>query len=213
MNDNISIKSLVDSSLIDKVEQECYQILLQQRLLYNERWYSSMLFTKSTSLLRLIGVLVSSLGVLVCVFYLVYPSSCPKWFFAELYLLFFIATGWLFYFLPRIEIRIITRLKNAGGKSCKNMARRLIAKAKKLVPYDAEYTIKGDLITYYRGKNNNWQQVWSRRLKGFAIVSKHAILLFRKPTSIQPTMLILYENNEIMESVLKELGVSYKTLP
>lgn len=209
----ISFKCPVDSGFLEKVEQECYQILLKQRLLYNERWYSSTIFQKTISILRLTGGLFSILGVLVSVFYLVYPSVCPKWFLAELYVLFFIIAGLFFYFLPRIQARMLPRLKNSGGKICRFMARRSVATAKKLVPYEAEYTIEGDLTTYCRGKDGGRQQVWSRRLKGFAILGKHATLFFRKPTSLQPTILILHGDNEILESVLTELKIPYKTIP
>lgn len=133
----------MDSSLLDKVEQECYQILFEQRLLYNERWCSSALFINSLPLLRWAGLIFSLLGALLCVFYIVYPSSCPGWLYAELYLLFFIVVGVLFYFLPRINDKYLTWLKNAGGKGCKRLARRCVAKARKLAPYDAEYIIKG----------------------------------------------------------------------
>jgi len=209
MTEDVSIKSPVGANLLDRVERECYEILLQQRLLYNERWYSSPLFSKAVPLLRAIGIALSILGAALCVFYLVYPSSCPKWFFAEMYLLFFVATGLVFYVLPRIEAKLIARMKGAGGPGCRRMAARLVAKARKRVPYEAQYDIKGDLMTYYCGKDNNWQQLWCRRLKGFAIVGGNATLFFRKPTSIQPTMLILYENNQALVGVLERLGISH----
>jgi len=212
MTDGISIKSQVDSSLLDRVEQECYQMLYQQRLFYNERWYSSFLLVKTLSVLRLTGLLLSIVGVILCLFYLVYPSTCPKWFFAEAYLLFFILAGVLFYYLPRVETRFLGRLKKAGGNSCKRMARRLIAKARKLLPFEAEYDIKGDLITYYRGKDNERQQAWSRQIGGFAILGENVTLLFRKPTSLLPKMLILYEDIESMEPVLKNLDIAYKAI-
>lgn len=210
MTENISIKSQVDSALLYKVEQECFQILYQQRLLYNERWYSSDFLNKTRSIARLVGMSASIFGVIFSVFYLVYPSSCPKWFFAELALLFFIGTTLLFYYLPRLEARIISRMKKAGSNSCKRMARRFMSKARKSVSYVAEYNIKGDFITFIRGKENgNSQQVWSKRIKGYAILGENVTLSFRKPTSLVPTMLILYENNEVMESVLKDTEIPY----
>jgi len=211
-NENISIKSLVDSSLLDEVEDECYQILYQQRLLYNERWYSSAFFTKSISLLRWAGLLLSLLGALLCLFYLVYPSSCPRWLIAELYLLLFVIIGLVFYYLPHLHARKLPQLKKAGSNGCKKLAKRMVAKARKYAPYDAEYCIKGDLVSYFRGKDKQWQQLWSRRLKGYAVISEHATVFFRKPTSIQPTMLILYDSHDVTESVLMELGLPYKMI-
>jgi len=166
--------------------------------------------------LRLAGLIVSMIGLLLSVFYLVYPSSCPKYYFAEIYLLIFIGAGVLFYYMPRIQARVISRLRKAGAKGCQRMARRYVARARKVVPYEGEYTIKGDLITYFRGRIVNgekkWQQVWSRRMQGYAIIANHVTLIFRKPTSLQPRMLILYESNETMESVFQGLGISYQML-
>jgi len=208
--DGIVIQSRIDSSLLDRIEQECFQMLYQQRLHYNERWLTSIFFTRTLLVLRLLGLMFSIPGVVLAVFYLVYPSSCPKWFFAEAYLLFFILAGVLFYYLPRIQAGYHAWFQKAGKRGCQKLARRLIASARKQVPFDAKYEINGDLVTYSRGKDDQWQQVWRRKIKGFALLGKNASLLFRKPTSLVPTMVVLYHDHEAMESVLKGLDMVYK---
>ena len=211
MTDTITIKSRVDTALIDRVEQECFQILYQQRVAYNTRWVTSRLLTRSLAFLRWAGLVLSLLGVFISVFYLLYPSTCPRWYLAELFLAFFIGAAVLFYYLARIEAWYLSMLKKAGRGGSKRMARRLVARARKAVPYVAEYNVKGDLITYYRGKEGGkGQQAWSKRIKGFAIVGETVTLLFRKPTSIVPTMLILYDNSEALESVLQRLAIPYE---
>lgn len=210
MTEVISIKSKVDSTLLEQVEKEVYQMLYQQRLFYNERWYSSALLIKPLSLLRLTGLLLSIFGGLLSVFYFFYPDTCPIWFFAEAYLLFFILTGVLFYFLPRIQARVFVRLKKAGSNSSKRTARRLIAKARKLVPFEAEYEFEGDKIIYYRSRDNERTQAWSRNLKGFAVMGENVTLLFRKPTSLIPIMLILYEDKNPVGTVLDGLDLKVK---
>ena len=208
----ISIKSQVDSALLDQVEQECYQILFQQRLRYNDRIHSSPLLLLPLSFLRLAGLVASIIGIILSVFYLVYPGSCPKWFYTELFLLFFIGSAVLFYFLPRLQARYIARMKQAGRKGCKRMARRYVSRGRKRVPYEIEYTIRGDLITAFRGKEDSWKQAWSTRLKGFAIMGKTVTLLFRKPNSIVQKMLIIHENSDALESVLKDLDIPCRKL-
>jgi uncharacterized protein YjeT (DUF2065 family) len=209
MMDSTTVTCHVDSDLLDELEQECYEIAYQQRLLYNERWYASSFFKKPTALLRLAGLVVSLFGVLVCLFYIFYPSSCPKWFFAEIYLLVFVLAGLLFYFMPRMEANVLPGLKNAGSSGCKRLARRIISRARPHVPFGAEYAIEGDSISYCRVKGDKRQQLWKRRLKGYAVIGKHATLFFRKPTSIQPTMLVMHDNNEVMQSILSGLVISY----
>ena len=187
-------------------------MMYQKRLLFNERWYSSKFFTSVLTLLRWTGLILSLFGLLLCIFYVVYPSSRPKWLFAELYILFFITTGFIFYFMPRLNARYIAWLKKVGDNSCKRMARRLVAKARKQVPYLAEYMFKGDLVSYYRSKDEQWSQVWTRRLKGSAVMGEHVTLFFKKTTSLFPIMLILYDNNDALELVLKDVGIEYKIL-
>jgi len=210
LKNTVVLKTRIDKALLDQVEVECFEMLYQQRLLYNERWLSALLFIKTHSVLRLLGLVLSMLGVLLSVFYLVYPSACPKWFFAEAYLLLFILSGVLFYYLPRIQAGYHAWFKKAGKRGCQKLARRLIAGARKQVPFDAKYQITGDLIRYSRGKDGQWQQAWSRKAKGFALLGQNVTLLFRKPTSLIPTMIILHHDCDAMESVLKDLDMAYK---
>jgi len=185
-------------------------MLYQQRLLYNKRWLSALLATKTLSVLRLLGLVFSTLGSALAVFYLVYPSACPKWFYAEAYLLFFILTTGLFLYLPRIQARYIAWLTNAGKPASQKLARRMIAGAWKRIPFEAKYVIHGDQINYFRGNDNQWQQAWSRKMKGFALLGKNATLMFRKSTSLIPTLLILHHDHKAMESVCKDLGIECK---
>lgn len=210
-NEGAVIQSHIDSDQLDRVEQECFELLYQQRLRYNERWFASMLVTRGIPFLRLLGLSVSIFGLALSAFYLLYPSTCPKGFSAEGFLLFFILGSVLFYFLPRINARYHAWLKQLGQGGSRRMARRVVAQARKQVPFDAQYEINGDLIRYSRGRDGQWQQAWSRKLKGFALVGRNAVLLFRKPTSLIPTMLILHQDPEAMASILTGLGLSHCT--
>ncbi|MDX2504934.1 MAG: hypothetical protein QNL62_10730 [Gammaproteobacteria bacterium] len=210
MNNNISIKASVDSALLDKAEQEIYQILYQQRLRHNERWLSFIMLKKASSILRLLGLIASIAGVLVGVFYIVYPSKCPRWIFAELFLVFSFCASLFFYYIPRIEAWYFSWLKKVGVGSCKRMARRFVSKGRKLVPYEVEYDIRGNLVTVYRGKENNWKPARSTRLKGFAIMGKAVTLVFRKPNSIVHKLMVLHENSDALEVVLQEQKIPYR---
>lgn len=212
MNNSISIKVPVDSALLDKAEQEIFQILYQRRLSYNERWLSFFMLKKVSSIMRLVGLIASIAGVLVGVFYIVYPSKCPRWIFAELFLLFSFCAGLFFYYIPRFEAWYFSRLKKVGVSSCKRVARRFVSKGRKLVPYEVEYDIRGDLVTIHRGKESSWKQAGSTRLKGFAVVGKTVTLLFRKPKSIIHKLLILHENSDALEVVLQDLEIPIEKL-
>jgi len=211
VNDSIVIQSRIDSNQLDRIEEECSEMLYQQRLLYNERWYASPLLAKMRSILRLLGLVVSLLGVALCVFYLLYPSTCPKWFYAEASLVFFILAAALFYYLPRIDSRLHARFKKLGKRGSQKMARRFVARARKQAPFDAKYEVEGDRINYYRGRADQWKRVWGGKAKGFALVGRNVTLLFRKPTSLMPRMLILCDDPNAVATVLTRLGMEYKT--
>jgi len=212
MTDIIAVKSHVDAALLDRVEEECDEILWRQRQRYNQRWYLSAHFAKTTSVMRVAGFIVSAFGIGLSIFYLLYPSVCPKWFYGELYLVSFVAAGFLFYFLPQLQAKIVNRMLNAGRPGCRKMAQRFVSKARKRIPYEAEYAFRGDLVSLYREKDGKHQQIWSRRVSGFAILGQHVTLVFRKSTSIIPTMLLLYADKDPMESALRGLGIEYETM-
>jgi len=204
------IQSHIDSEQLDRVEQECSELLYQQRLSYNERWYSSLLFSRGIVFLRRLGMSLSLIGIALNVYYLVDPGSCPRWLFAEAYLLFFVVMSVFFYVLPRIQARIHARFRTAGRRGSQKLARRMVAQARKRLPFDARIEVSGDLISYSRGKDGRWERIWSRKPKGFAVVGRNVALLFRKPTSLIPIMLVLHRDPEAMEPVLKQLGIEYQ---
>ena len=212
MKDDFSLKSQVNSGLLDLVEQECHKILLHQRQRFDEWWYSSALFTIVFPILRLAGLVLCVAGIALCLYFLFYQNVCPKNFSPGLYLLLFSLGCIFFYFLPDLNTRVIKVMRNVSANGSRSMAHRLVSKARKLAPFIADYNFRGDLVTYYRARDDDWQQVWSRRMSGYAFLDKHVTLFFRKPTSLQPIMLIFYDNSDMMVSVLKGTGMEYDVI-
>ena len=210
MTTETSIQLTINADFLEVVESESFHIVWQQRQAYNQRWQAGAFITQARSVLRLLLLGLSLLGVVLSISLLVYPSACPRWFYAQWFLLFFILTAIFAYFMPRLDARFRQALSRVGEKGCKRMARRFVKKALEQVPFDAEYVIRGDSVTYYRRKDERWNQIWSRRMKGFAIQSDKVTLLFNKPTSLIPFMLVMHEDYLVMESVLKELGIAYR---
>jgi len=90
------------------------------------------------------------------------------------------------------------------------MARRFVSRARKAAPYKTEYSFRGDLISCFREKDGQYKQAWSRRMRGYAVLEQHVALVFRKPTSLIPTILILYDNPELLAATLGNLGVEFE---
>ena len=210
MTTETSIKLTIDADFLTAVESESFHIVWQQRQAHNQRWQAGAFITKSRSVLRLLVLVLSLLGAIFSFILIVYPSACPRWFYAQWFLLFFTLTAIFAYFMPRFDARYFKALSGVGEKGCKKMARRFVKKALEQVPFDAEYVIRDDSVTYYRNKNEHWHQIWSRRMKGFAIQGEKVTLLFRKSTSLVPFMLVMHSDRLAMESVLKELGIAYR---
>lgn len=204
----MKINSSIDSDLVDHAEEEAFQILLKQRLAFNDRWYSRPSVIKAVSLLRVFGLSVSVLGAVISIMAVtIKPAWCPAWLHAEVFILFFMLAGFLFYFLPSVDRSIKSWVNHTSIKSCKKLAGKCVKAARKAAPFQAEYDIKGDLITYYRGNNDVWKLAWCRRLKGVVIHGEATTIFFRKWTSIQPLMVILHEDFSSIEKVLTDLNI------
>jgi hypothetical protein len=205
MDFNLTIKSNITPNLVDKAEKELFLILMEQHLSFNKRWdYSTSFITRFTPILRVLGMLVSALGLILSIFLLDKPTWIPS----EYTIIFFIITFFIFYFLSALKTRINNWAEQRTIKNCKKCTIRCIKKARELAPYQAEYNIKSDLVTYSRGNS----LAWSKRLKGVAIHGQSATLLFRKWTSIQPIMTILHEDFSPIELVFNQLDIDFKTV-
>jgi hypothetical protein len=153
----------------------------------------------------------SLIGAVLC-FFLAKSGGYIAGIQTEFYIVFFIITFLLFYFLPSVEGSIKNWTKKRTINTCKKLAKKCVKKARKLTPFQAEYDIKGDLISYYRGQDDVWKLAWSRRLKGVAIQGQSATLFFRKWTSIQPTIVILYEGSSPLETILSHLNIEFRSI-
>jgi len=81
-----------------------------------------------------------------------------------------------------------------------------------MVPFEADYDFKADVLTYARGKDDAWQHGWSRALKrfqgGFAVQTDSTTVIFRRRTSLFPSVVILQESREWPSSVVRDAGIA-----
>lgn len=212
MQTNLKIKSAIDTDLVDRAEEEACQILLSQRLAFNARYYSRPLLVKTMPVLRVLGLGLSLAGAVLIIAVIAKPGWCPAWVHSWLYLLFFLLAGLLFYYFPAVEQTIKNWVKHRSYKGSKKLAKKCVKAARKAAPFQAEYEIKGDLISYYRGQDENWSLAWSRKARGVAIHGKAVTIFFRKWTSIQPVMVVLHRDFSVFEKVLTELDIEYRSI-
>lgn len=210
----LKIQNRIDQELVNKAEQELYQILLQQRFAFNDRFNNNKTAKNVIKFLRMFGL---SLSILVVVVFMGLYTFKSDWSSICLnnvfYIMLFMAFALVFYYLPLLEKRVKKFTKNSSERSCKKIAARCVKKARKLAPFNAEYDIKGDLITYYRssgeGDDAVWQLAWFRRFKGVAIHGDSATAIFKKWTSIQPSIILLHEGFTSFENVFNALNIEH----
>lgn len=211
----MKIRNSIDHKLIDRAEAESYQILLNQNLSYANRWNSKVrpILRRFGISLCLMGIVISLFGIVIvrnnikCSFYLG-ASTTPL----VLYALIFVLILIFYYILPKSKNSISNWHKNIYAISCKRTARSCVKNAKKLAPFEAEYDIDGELISYYRWSDDSKTFVWSRKLKGVAIHGTSVTLLFKKWTSVSPTMVILHQDFDVIKPVLEHLHIESKSI-
>ncbi|MBL1142774.1 MAG: hypothetical protein HND53_12160 [Proteobacteria bacterium] len=209
----MKIKSDIDSEFLDAAEQEIYQILLNQHLSYNDRWFSSPFIVRVMTLLRYIGICLSLLGITLTIYVLWNkPVWCPLWINLNYLALTFILFLVIFYFMPSIDSSLKQWSRNYAFKNCKKIAGNCVKEARKLAPYLAEYEFKANTISYYRIKSDVSTLAWTRKLKGVAFHGKRATVFFKKWTAFIPMLIVLHEKFEPVEIILDNLSIDTKSI-
>ncbi len=208
------LTATIDRDLLSQAETQIYELLLIQRRAFNQRWQHNPTMKKIKPWIRYFGLGLSILGLLL------------------MWVLWFGGFGWVFkpsqqvplslvfvlllvlyYYLPRAEQAMQRWTDRVSQKSCRKLAKKCIRQADKTVPFEAQYEIKGDLISYYRRQEHtadepSWEFVWNRRLQGHAMQASKATVMFKKNTSIAPKIIILHEQAEPLADLLKQLKIS-----
>lgn len=208
------LQSDVDDDFIGRAEEDIYRILLQQRRQFNQRWQNHPTMNKVKVFLRYFGLLLCVVGVVLCAGSLFLGMSWdhrvwPLWALLVLFLL----LAWFFINIPKFEQRAQQWTERVSQKSCRKLAKKCVKQADGMVPFKAQYEIKGDLISYYRkqpgdeASSDHWQFVWNRTMAGYAVHSNHATVFFKTEKSIQPKIIVLHKDVRELQAVLSSLNI------
>lgn len=204
----MKISSEISAGFLDQAEQELFEIIFQQRDAFRTRWRANWLSRRGAPILRAIGIILSLLGIALCFYFLTQTlDGCPDPFHAMLFLPGFLFFLVLFNFLPTLDQHLQQKLGQFIIRSCKKQAAQCVQAARTCTPFIAEYEIKDQQISYYRCKENQATQVWTRKLKGVAIHRKLATIIYKKPNAFQPRIIILHTEFEPLAEALKEQGM------
>ncbi len=209
----------IDEEFIRQAEDDIYRILLQQRRQFNQRWQNHKTMNKVKVFLRYLGLLLCVAGALICAGSLFLGMAWdhrvwPLW----SLLVLFVLLAWFFIKNPVLEQRAKKWTERVSQKSCRKLAKKCVKQADGMVPFQAQYEIKGNLISYYRKQpeadetSEHWQFVWNRKMAGFAVHSRHATVFFKKERSIQPTIIVLHHGASEVQRILSSLNINSQNI-
>ncbi len=212
------IQSAVDAEFIQRAEDDIYAVLLSQRRRFNQRWQNHPTMNKVKVFLRYFGLLLCLVGAVICAGALFMGMAWdhriwPLWALLVLFLL----LAWFFIKLPKFEQKAQQWTERVSKKSCRKLAKKCVKQADGMVPFKAQYEIKGDLISYYRSQpsegvnKDRWQFVWNRTMAGHVIQSSHATVFFKTQKSIQPKIIVLHNDMLDLQKILQDLNIKTTT--
>jgi hypothetical protein len=207
---------MVDAAYCQRAADELNAILREQERAFVTRWHSSKLTGAVVKTARVAGMLLAVLGLALCVALRYFDtrswSTQPSLWFIPI----FVAFIPVFLFQPAIERRVLEWSLGRADRRARRNAERAVHAARRLAPFAADYDLKGDLLVYSRGKDGAWRLAWSRMLgkfqpRGLAIQSASITVLFRRRSSLIPSLVILQQNPEWPASVLHEIGITLES--
>lgn len=106
----------------------------------------------------------------------------------------------VFWDRPKLDGKLMAFGDRVNLWAAKKHAYIILKQAVKLAPFQAEYDFRGDVVTYYRIKNDAATFVWSRKITGYCVVNREFTLLFKNEKHPQPSVIIFHENaNEVAD--------------
>jgi hypothetical protein len=165
--------------------------------------------------LRFLGLTLSGVGAALCIALLILDEhrELPE----GLLLLIFLALAVVFWYVPRLTVRLRAAIARLGERSCRRSAVRFVRAATALAPYEAEYELDGDKLIYFRCKGEDRILAWQRQLTKFrslgaAIQANNVTAIFRRPTSFLPAVVVLHVDSEWTRNVLERVGIPVSSL-
>jgi hypothetical protein len=120
-----------------------------------------------------------------------------------LFAVFFVATWALSYTLPRTHLWLVKPWPPFWRTAARFHASRMLKAARKVVPFDAEYTFDGDSVTYFRTAGGMKKLMWQRPLRGARVSGPGFTLLLKHERAVSPTLIILHQPSAEMDAWLE----------
>lgn len=111
---------------------------------------------------------------------------------------------WLFWDLKKLDAKLNVFNERTNAWAAKKHAKMILRQVNKLAPFQAEYDFRGDLVVYYRIKNDAALFAWSRKIKGFFIVGQGFTLLYKNEKAPYPYAVLFHESDELANYLIAQ---------
>ena len=208
----------VDLDHCRRAADELYDIFRAQERVFVARWRLEGRLRVVVKIARALGMMLSLLGlILVCTLRFFDTrswSTQPALWYIPLFLAFIV----VMVFQPQLAARVREWSQRRSDNQARRLADKRLRAARRLAPYEADYDLKGDLLIYTRCKDGEWRLAWFRalgkyRARGLAVQADSITAVFRRPSSLVPSILILQSDRDWTGQVLREAGVTVITQP
>src|SRR5262245_59336139 len=208
----------VDADHCQRAVDELSQIFRVQHRNFVERWNAARTTRVVIGVARWMGLIGSLLGLLLIGALRYFDTrewaTQPELGYIPLFaalLLFFVFTPWVVKRLQRWSF-------GRAERNARRQAEKCVKQARALAPYEAEFDFRGELLLYLRGKDGVWNLAWSRKLgkfreRGLAIQAENVTVIFPKPRSLSPEVIILQRDRDWTTAILQEAGITLSRFP
>ncbi|MFZ6653914.1 hypothetical protein [Undibacterium sp. TJN19] len=194
----------VDAEFLDALEAELVETLHARFMAYRERYMQS----RMTLSLLLILKCICILGLALCVWVFALGGIPFHGIRIEfLFALFFLILLVLFWDKNKLINRQGKVFKPYWSWLAKSHAKRMLKVARKILPFEAEYVFRDDVAVYYRISKAGSTLAWNRKVKHCYLSGQRATMLFKKPTSLYPYVLIQHDPPAALAAYLDEIGL------
>lgn len=151
----------------------------------------------------IIRALCILLLIIAALLFLGKSSICNSLVMNILVLLFACTFLFIFWDKGRLERRLTVFRERIFSWVAKKRARIMLKHAAKLAPFQAEYDFRGDVLAYYRIKDDVATFAWNRTLSGFFFAGQGFIVFFKNEKQLYPFAIILHDYTSELAEYLK----------
>lgn len=190
-------------------------MLTRQECAFLQRWHDRLPSAALVRGLCVFGTVVCAFGFGLSAFEVFSAGSHATRFFIlwmSVFLIFIVAFETMRRLSEKLSEWIHVRTLERAGRRGPVRAVRFIRQARRLVPFEADFSLQGDLLTYSRNKDGRWQHAWHRQLTkfcqyGVAMRGHHVIAIFARSTALFPSVVILSNGSDELPLALNALGL------